>query len=155
MLTRHRRCLPHDWLTWRLSGSSDIADLCTDRSDASGTGYYSAEANCYQTDLLELAFRGRSCRATGARTARLRGRDAAGAVWPRRRRQCRSRTGIGSGAGDCVVSLGTSGVVSAVGQAAPHDTEGIVAGFADATGRRASAGGTLNGARYWPRSPGC
>ncbi|MDZ4270671.1 MAG: FGGY family carbohydrate kinase, partial [Mycobacterium sp.] len=22
-------CLPHDWLTWRLSGSSDIADLCT------------------------------------------------------------------------------------------------------------------------------
>ncbi|PRC50069.1 xylulose kinase, partial [Mycobacterium sp. ITM-2017-0098] len=36
-------CLPHDWLTWRLSGSSDIADICTDRSDASGTGYYSAE----------------------------------------------------------------------------------------------------------------
>ena len=32
-------CLPHDWLTWRLTGS-----LVTDRSDASGTGYWSAAA---------------------------------------------------------------------------------------------------------------
>ena len=37
-------CLPHDWLTWRLSGSTDIADLRTDRSDASGTGYFSPRA---------------------------------------------------------------------------------------------------------------
>ena len=35
-------CLPHDWLTWRLSGSTDIGDLRTDRSDASGTGYFSS-----------------------------------------------------------------------------------------------------------------
>lgn len=53
-------CLPHDWLTWRLRGSADIADLCTDRSDASGTGYFAAESSSYQDDLLELAFRGRS-----------------------------------------------------------------------------------------------
>ena len=33
-------CLPHDWLTWRLSGSTDITTLRTDRSDASGTGYF-------------------------------------------------------------------------------------------------------------------
>ena len=52
-------CLPHDWLTWRLSGSSDIADLRTDRSDASGTGYFSSEADAYQLDLLEMAMRGR------------------------------------------------------------------------------------------------
>ena len=26
-------CLPHDWLTWKLSGSSDLADLTTDRRD--------------------------------------------------------------------------------------------------------------------------
>ena len=33
-------CLPHDWLTWRLRGCTDLADLVTDRSDASGTGYF-------------------------------------------------------------------------------------------------------------------
>ncbi len=54
--------------------------------------------------------------------------------------------GLGAGRGDCVVSLGTSGVVSAVGEAAPHDPEGIVAGFADATGRQLPLVCTLNGA---------
>ena len=48
--------------------------------------------------------------------------------------------GLGVGPGDCVVSLGTSGVVSAVGDAAPHDAAGLVAGFADATGRQLPAG---------------
>lgn len=52
-------CLPHDWLTWRLAGGSDIGALITDRSDASGTGYYSAADDAYRTDLLELALRGR------------------------------------------------------------------------------------------------
>ena len=52
-------CLPHDWLTWRLSGATDVSALRTDRSDASGTGYFSAEAGTYQDDLLELAMRGR------------------------------------------------------------------------------------------------
>src|SRR5687768_3958358 len=28
-------CLPHDWLTWRLRGTGDLADLVTDRGDAS------------------------------------------------------------------------------------------------------------------------
>ena len=54
--------------------------------------------------------------------------------------------GLGVGPGDCVVSLGTSGVVSAVGDAAPHDAEGLVAGFADATGRQLPLVCTLNGA---------
>lgn len=53
-------CLPHDWLGWRLTGSNDLADLRTDRSDASGTGYFSAETDSYRTDLLELAMRGRT-----------------------------------------------------------------------------------------------
>ena len=51
-------CLPHDWLTWRLANSTDIGELRTDRSDASGTGYFSAETGAYQHDLLELAMRG-------------------------------------------------------------------------------------------------
>ncbi len=52
-------CLPHDWLTWRLRGDTDIATLTTDRSDASGTGYYDAAGDAYRFDLLELAMRGR------------------------------------------------------------------------------------------------
>ena len=35
----HAVCLPHDWLTWRLRATGDLADLVTDRGDASGTGY--------------------------------------------------------------------------------------------------------------------
>ncbi|MDZ4270658.1 MAG: FGGY family carbohydrate kinase, partial [Mycobacterium sp.] len=141
-------CLPHDWLTWRLSGSSDIADLRTDRSDASGTGYYSAETDCYQTDLLELAFRGQA-----PAVPRVLGpRDSAGTtplgvvLGPGAGDNAAAALGLGAGAGDCVVSLGTSGVVSAVGEAAPHDAEGLVAGFADATGHQLPLVCTLNGA---------
>jgi xylulokinase len=141
-------CLPHDWLTWRLSGSTDIATLRTDRSDASGTGYFAAATDSYQPDLLELAMRGRrpalptvlgpreqaAQTATGAVLGPGAGDNAAAAL------------GLGAGPGDCIVSLGTSGVVSAVGDAAPHDQEGIVAGFADATGRQLPLVCTLNGA---------
>lgn len=141
-------CLPHDWLTWRLTGSKDIGDLRTDRSDASGTGYFSAETGKYQPDLLELAFRGRR----PALPTVLGPRDAAGQagtgalLGPGAGDNAAAALGLGAGPGDCVVSLGTSGVVSAVGQAAPHDPEGIVAGFADATGRQLPLVCTLNGA---------
>src|SRR5215510_2310419 len=47
--------LPHDWLTWRLSGSGDLTTLTTDRSDASGTGYWSPALGEYRTDLLATA----------------------------------------------------------------------------------------------------
>jgi xylulokinase len=62
--------LPHDWLTWRLrgygpAGSSplgpDLEQLTTDRSDASGTGYWSPSAGEYDLDLFKLAF-GRDAR---------------------------------------------------------------------------------------------
>ncbi|XTP34002.1 xylulokinase [Mycobacterium sp. TJFP1] len=141
-------CLPHDWLTWRLSGSTDIADLCTDRSDASGTGYYSAETDGYQYDLLALALRGRiplAPRVLGPReSAGATPRGAA--LGPGAGDNAAAALGLGAASGDCVVSLGTSGVVSAVGRAAPHDPEGIVAGFADATGHQLPLVCTLNGA---------
>src|SRR3954468_6251870 len=38
-------CLPHDWLTWKLSGARTLDTLRTDRSDASGTLYWSAATN--------------------------------------------------------------------------------------------------------------
>ena len=41
-------CLPHDWLTWQLTGRAGGLDgLRTDRSDASGTGYWSPAAGAY------------------------------------------------------------------------------------------------------------
>lgn len=141
-------CLPHDWLTWRLSGSSDIGDLCTDRSEASGTGYYSSQSGHYLPDVLELAMRGRRPavpRVLGPNDAA--GRTPFGAVLgPGAGDNAAAALGLGAGLGDCVVSLGTSGVVSAVGDVAPHDPEGIVAAFADATGRQLPLVCTLNGA---------
>lgn len=141
-------CLPHDWLTWRLSGSTDIADLRTDRSDASGTGYYSAEHDAYQPDLLELVMRGRRPLVpTVLGPHDEAGRLASGAVLgPGAGDNAAAALGLGAALGDGVVSLGTSGVVSAVSDAAPHDAEGLVAGFADATGRQLPLVCTLNGA---------
>jgi xylulokinase len=141
-------CLPHDWLTWRLSGSTDVADIRTDRSDASGTGYFAAEDNSYQLDLLELAMRGRRPLVPPVLGPfESAGRTTTGAVLgPGAGDNAAAALGIGVGVGDCVVSLGTSGVVSAVGDAAPHDAAGLVAGFADATGRQLPLVCTLNGA---------
>ena len=45
-------CLPHDWLSWKLSGSKDLNDLFTDRSDASGTGYFNPSTSEYDRALF-------------------------------------------------------------------------------------------------------
>ena len=42
--------LPHDYLTWRLSGAH-----VTDRGDASGTGWFDARSGNYDSDLLATA----------------------------------------------------------------------------------------------------
>jgi xylulokinase len=141
-------CLPHDWLTWRLRGDTDICTITTDRSDASGTGYYDAATNTYRGDLVELAMRGRrpalptilgAADATKALNGPLFGAglgdNAAAAL------------GLAAEEGDIVVSIGTSGVVSAVSQRPVHDGGGFVAGFADGTGRFLPLVCTLNGAR--------
>ncbi len=56
--------LPHDWLTWRLLGygpaghsplGPDLTALTTDRSDASGTGYWSPLTGDYDLELVERA----------------------------------------------------------------------------------------------------
>jgi xylulokinase len=143
-------CLPHDWLTWRLAGAPGLEALTTDRGDASGTAYWSARTGDYRYDLLELAMRGRrphvprvagpaevvgtmagSSAVLGAGT----GDNAAAAL------------GVAASEGDVVVSIGTSGVVSAVTTTEVVDPTGIVAGFADATGRHLPLVCTLNAAR--------
>src|SRR6478735_3061557 len=56
--------LPHDWLTWRLRGFGPagesprgpvLDELVTDRSDASGTGYWNPETGDYDRELLVAA----------------------------------------------------------------------------------------------------
>ncbi|MEE3850112.1 xylulokinase [Gordonia sp. LSe1-13] len=141
-------CLPHDWLTWRLRGETDIHELTTDRSDASGTGYYSAASDSYRDDVFDIAFGGR--RPVLPRV--LGPADTAGTmsggivIGVGAGDNAAAALGLAVGPGDCVVSLGTSGVVSAVSGSPPRDADGVVAGFADATGRHLPLVCTLNGA---------
>jgi xylulokinase len=55
--------------------------------------------------------------------------------------------GLGAVEGDVVVSIGTSGVVAATAAEPVRDEAGMVAGFADGTGRYLPLVCTLNGAR--------
>jgi xylulokinase len=142
-------CLPHDWLTWRLAGSTDVGELVTDRSDASGTAYYSAADDTYKEDLLLLATRGRLPtlpRVLGPHESGLRLAGGGAVLGPGAGDNAAAALGLGAASGDCVMSLGTSGVISAVGETASCDADGIVAGFADATGRQLPLVCTLNGA---------
>lgn len=168
--------LPHDWLTWRLLGygpagesplGPDLEALTTDRSDASGTAYWSAVSGAYDAELFELAL-GRAGREAGSRAAD--GADGAGeapVVLPRvlGPSEAAGRTpdgvlvgpgagdnagaalGLGATDGDVVVSIGTSGTVFAVTDAPVADSSGTVAGFADASGLSLPLIATLNAAR--------
>ena len=155
-------CLPHDWLTWRLSGAESLQTLVTDRSDASGTGYFDAVANAYRRDLLALALRiseeeaGRIVlprvadphQAAGRGGADVGGRDLSRLVLgPGCGDNAGAALGLGLRPGCTSVSLGTSGVVAAVSDAPVHDASGLVTGFADAAGAHLPLACTLNGAR--------
>ena len=141
-------CLPHDWLTWRLSGSTDPATLTTDRSDASGTGYWSAATGAYRSDLLRLALGSEPLLPRVLGPADTAGTTAAGAVLGAGAGDnAGAALGLGAGPGDVVLSVGTSGVVTAVAERPAADPTGIVAGFADATGRHLPLVCTLNAAR--------
>jgi xylulokinase len=140
-------CLPHDWLTWRLAGAPD--EVVTDRSDASGTGYWSAATGDYLPDVLTRAL------GHPARTPRVAAPDevvatGAGADWvlgPGCGDNAGAALGLGAGPGDVVISLGTSGVVTAVSLVPAADASGAVAGFADAAGHFLPLVATLNAAQ--------
>lgn len=141
-------CLPHDWLTWRLSGSTDVATLTTDRSDASGTGYWSPSSGEYRPDLLSRAFG-----STPLLPRVLAPRESAGAtssgaqLGPGAGDNAGAALGIGAKAGDIIVSIGTSGTVFGVSVTPTADPSGAVAGFADCTGNFLPLVCTLNAAR--------
>jgi xylulokinase len=142
-------CLPHDWLTHRLAGGSR---LFTDRGDASGTGYWSPAKGTYSTDLLAKAFGATPAlpdvlgpAETGATSDSELTRGAVLAAGTGD--NMAAALGVGAQVGDVVVSIGTSGVVSVVSEVPTHDPSGLVAGFADATGRFLPLVCTLNAAR--------
>ena len=144
--------LPHDWLSWKLSGAKSLDTLFTDRSDASGTGYFDSVKNEYCLDILATAIRN-SRKVTlpkvvapnqfGATSidsipiAAGAGDNAGAAL------------GLGASLGDLVISLGTSGTAFAVSKSSTHDSSGEVAGFSDATGNFLPLACTLNAAKIF------
>ncbi len=141
-------CLPHDWLTWRLRGGREIGELTSDRSDASGTGYYDAVHNAYRADLLELAMRGRRpLLPVVLEPGQAIASSGPTVFGPGLGDNAAAALGLCVEEGDIVVSVGTSGVVSTVAGAPTHDHRGFVAGFADGTGRYLPLVCTLNAAR--------
>jgi xylulokinase len=157
--------LPHDWLTWRLLGygpadesplGPDLSALVTDRSDASGTCYFSGESGRYDLELLERGL-GRTDvtlprvlgpHETAGKTVAGNEQVPAGIrVGPGAGDNAGAALGLGAGPGDVVISIGTSGTVFAVADHQSADASGAVAGFADASGRFLPLIATLNAAR--------
>ena len=140
--------LPHDWLTWRLGAGEALTDLVTDRSDASGTGYWSPATGRYDEDLIERALGHVPTLPTVLGPSATAGRTSGGAVLgPGCGDNAAAALGLGATTGDVVVSVGTSGVVTAVTPDPIEDPTGLVSGFADATGRFLPLACTLNAAR--------
>lgn len=141
-------CLPHDWLTWKLSGSKDIHDLTTDRSDASGTGYYSSSENKYLPEIIQLAASKQLLLPRVAGPFEKVGSTITGAlIGPGMGDNAAAAFGLNAKLGQGILSLGTSGVVSIISATATTDATGLVAGFADGSGKQLPLACTLNGAK--------
>jgi xylulokinase len=141
-----RVMLPHDYLTWLLAGRPEVA--ATDRGEASGTGYWSPITGGYRHDILELALGHDAAVPRVLGPAEAVG-DMSGGILlgPGTGDNMAAALGIGARPGDVVVSLGTSGTAFAVSDVPARDPRGLVAGFADATGRFLPLVCTLNAAR--------
>lgn len=143
-----RIMLPHDYLTWCLTGSH-----VTDRGDASGTGWWSPRTGGYQRHLLDRIRPGlsnalpRVCRPTdkaGTLKASELGIPRTAVVAPGTGDNMAGALGLGLQPGDLAVSIGTSGTAYAVSPTPTADAGGLVAGFADATGNFLPLVCTLN-----------
>ncbi len=146
-------CLPHDWLTGQLCGR-----VVTDRGDASGTGWWSVPQARYHPLVLDhplvevdphVAAAGARARRAGRHrhpsAASRRSGCAPACWWDRAPATTWARPWAWpSSRGAAVLSLGTSGTVYAVTERAAADPTGVVAGFADATGRFLPLACTLN-----------
>ena len=141
-----RVMLPHDWLTWRLLGGA--VEPTTDRSDASGTGYWSVPNGSYRTDLVKKIFGHPVALPRVLLPAESAGRTEDGAlIGPGAGDNAGAALGLGLGEGEVVVSIGTSATVFTSTTSRIVDPSGAIAGFADATGRQLPLLAMLNGAR--------
>jgi len=137
-----RVLLPHDWLTWKLTGA-----FVTDRGDASGTGYWSPSAGEWRFDLLAIVDKEKDWKSVlpavlgPAETA---GDWRSAVVGPGTGDNMGAALGLGLRPGDVAISLGTSGTVFTVAERPTADASGAVCGFADATGRFLPLVCTLN-----------
>jgi len=159
--------LPHDWLTWRLRGYGPadesplgpvLDELTTDRSDASGTGYWSpgetAGTGDYDRESLIAALghdavlpRVLAAHDSPGVSAENAGIPAGLVVGAGAGDNAAAALGLDARSGDVVLSIGTSGTVFAVTDARTIDPTGAVAGFADAGGAFLPLVATLNAAR--------
>ena len=145
--------LPHDYLTYRLSGRH-----VTDRGDASGSGWFDALGSGTVSDALSDALGSGDW---DAKVPAVLGptevvgtidpevADALGlahdvVIGPGTGDNMGAALGLGLGEGDMVISLGTSGTVYARSAQRTSDPSGAVAGFSDATGQFLPLVCTLN-----------
>ncbi len=136
--------LPHDYVSRHITGG----EAFTDRGDASGTGYFSTGKDDWLPELAESAIGHAVELPRIVASSEVAATTANGLV-----------VGAGTGdnmaaalaldlsPGDVVVSIGTSGVASAISESRIADGTGSVTGFADATGRFLPMATTMNAAR--------
>ena len=150
-----RMMLPHDYLTFRLTGRA-----VTDRSEASGTAYYDAATGTYLVDYLEhiasrdwlpmlpdvLGPADVAGQVSAAVLAEL-GLSGTVLVGPGGGDQHATALGLGLMPGDLVYSFGTSGVVMSVSEQPVYDEQGHVDGVADMTDGYLPLVCTLNAAK--------
>lgn len=149
----------HDWLTWRLMGhgpgSGSIENLVTDRSEASGTAYWSPDTGEYCVDLFEHALGHRAVlprvlgplERAGVTASGIPGIPGGVPIGVGSGDNAAAALALGIVEGDAVMSLGTSGVVYMRSAAPVHDLSGYVCNYADATGGHLPLVATLNAAR--------
>jgi xylulokinase len=123
--------LPHDYVSRHAAAPGSAA--FTDRGDASGTGYFDTAKNQWRPDLAAAAIgheialpRLVEPGTAGAETAA--GVPIAGGSGD----NAAAALGMGLETGDILVSIGTSGVASAISAVPVADGSGAVTGFADA-----------------------
>ena len=144
--------LPHDYLTERLTGLGT-----TDRGDASGTGWWSPTTGEYLPEILglpgveldpgllpEVVGPVSAAGTVTAGAAAELGLRTGTVVGPGTGDNAAAAMGLGLSVGQAAMSLGTSGTIFAVSEHPAADATGIVAGFADATGRYLPLAATLN-----------
>lgn len=148
--------LPHDYLTYWLTGTR-----VTDRSDASGTGYFDSTDGAWITEYLNIAAGDHDWAsmlpavlgpvdAAGTLTAtaaQALGLDVDVVVGPGGGDQHAAYLGLGLNDGDQYIGIGTSGVVATSSRSPVFDPNGIVDGVADMTGGYLPLVSTLNAAR--------